>query len=251
MIYVGTSGWQYEAWKRRFYPATLPKSKWLEFFSRRFATVEVNNSFYRLPSKDAFRWWRAESAPGFVVCVKASRFITHVKRLRDPKQPLALFWERAAGLGDKLGPVLFQLPPRFRADPARLRTFVRALPKGIVAAFEFRDPSWDSPGIRDILHDAGAAMVIADAPGNRGTEVVTGGWAYVRFHKGGPVRPAYGRRKMQDWAARIADLPARHVYVYFNNDTGAAAVRDAPLLIEALERRGARVAHPRGHGAVA
>ncbi|MCA1832801.1 MAG: DUF72 domain-containing protein, partial [Actinobacteria bacterium] len=144
MIIVGTSGWQYDSWKGRFYPKDLPKSAWLNFFSREFASVEVNNSFYRLPPREVFEKWRRESSPGFVMVVKASRFITHIKRLKDPAEPVKMFWERAEGLGDKLGPVLFQLPPKFAADVDRLQAFLDVLPEQMQAAFEFRDRTWDT-----------------------------------------------------------------------------------------------------------
>src|SRR6266571_5361396 len=138
MIFVGTSGWQYRDWKGRFYPSDVPQREWLAFFSRRFHTVEVNNSFYRLPSDETFARWRGESADDFVFAVKASRYITHIRRLRDCRDPVRLFWSRARRLGKKLGPVLFQLPPRFPADTDRLRGFLKVLPGSMRAAFEFR-----------------------------------------------------------------------------------------------------------------
>ena len=128
MIYVGTSGWQYRDWKGRFYPDGVPQREWLSYFSTRFSTVEVNNSFYMLPKPETFERWGRESGPGFVVAVKASRYITHIRRLRETKDSVELFWDRARRIGDKLGPVLFQLPPRFRADLDLLRAFLRALP---------------------------------------------------------------------------------------------------------------------------
>lgn len=243
-IHVGTSGWQYDDWRGRFYPKDLPKRRWLEFFSARFATVEVNNSFYRLPSEESFARWKDESAPGFVMAVKASRYITHIRRLREAGDPVELFVARARNLGSKLGPVLYQLPPNFRADPDRLRQFAGLLPTGVRAAFEFRDRSWETAEVRKVLDRTAAALVLADRPGARVPDVVTGGWSYIRFHQGGhgPAGADYARDKLRRWADRIAALPADDVYVYFNNDPTAAAVRDAATLIELLRDRGQDVA---------
>ena len=249
MIYVGTSGWQYSSWKKRFYPDKLPQRKWLEYFSERFPTVEVNNSFYMLPKETSFERWRDESAPGFVVTVKASRYITHIRRLRDCRDPVKFFWSRASLLKDKLGPILFQLPPRFIADADRLQSFIKVLPKGIVPAFEFRDPSWETEEIYEILDRAGAALVLPDRPGARVPDVVTGGWSYIRFHQGRRTGPFYPRSKLRRWADRIAGMGAKDTYVYFNNDPQGAAVRDARILMELLEDRGQRVAPPPGEAA--
>jgi len=240
MILVGTSGWQYRDWKERFYPQGLPQREWLHFFSERFPTVEVNNSFYRLPAEESFLRWREASATGFVVAVKASRYITHIRRLREPADSVRLFWSRARGLGSKLGPVLFQLPPRFGADMELLRGFLRTLPQGMRPAFEFRDDSWQTGEVHEALDRAGAALVLADRPGWRVPEIVTGGWSYIRFHQGRSLAPGYTRDKLRRWTGRIASLrtKANDVYVYFNNDTGGAAVRDAATLIELLEDAG-------------
>ena len=247
MIYVGTSGWQYRDWKTRFYPEGLPQREWLSYFSTRFPTVEVNNSFYRLPNAETFERWGRESASGFVVAVKASRYITHIRRLRDAKDSVELFWERARRIGDKLGPVLFQLPPRFRADLDRLEEFLGVLPKGMRPAFEFRDRTWQSEDVYRLMEKAGTAWVIPDRPGWRVPDVVTGGWAYLRFHEGGhaPRGAGYRRDKLRRWADRIAAYDARDVFAYFNNDPGAAAVRDAAVMMELLESRGLPVARAR------
>jgi uncharacterized protein YecE (DUF72 family) len=234
VIRIGTSGWQYDDWKKRFYPSDLPKSGWLRYFSERFDTVEVNNTFYRLPDESAFVRWREESAPGFCVTIKASRYITHIRRLRDCRDSVAMLWTRCRRLGGKLGPVLFQLPPRFEADPPLLEEFCRLLPPKMKAAFEFRDRSWERDDVYAILDRAGAAFVYADSPGARVPEVVCGGWSYVRFHKGMRARPDYSRTKLRRWAERIAGLGAAETWIYFNNDTGGAAVRDAATLRELL-----------------
>jgi uncharacterized protein YecE (DUF72 family) len=241
VIRVGTSGWQYDDWRGVLYPRGLPKERWLEAFARRFATVEVNNSFYRLPSEETFARWREDTPEGFLMAVKASRFITHVRRLRDCRDPVRLLWSRARRLGPRLGPVLFQLPPGFRADPARLEDLLDVLPDGMRAAFEFRDRSWWTDDVLGMLDGRGCAVVLADRPGARVPGTVTGGWAYLRFHQGTERGPGYRREKLRRWAGRIVALDAAETFVYFNNDTGGAAVRDAETLRELLRERGAAV----------
>jgi uncharacterized protein YecE (DUF72 family) len=249
MIHVGTSGWQYRDWRGRFYPERLPQSKWLEHYVTEFPTVELNNSFYRLPSEAAFDAWRERTPDGFVMAVKASRYLTHIRRLRDPKEPLELFWSGARRLGPRRGRVLSQLPPRFGLDLVRLADLLRVLPNGMRAAFEFRDASWMVKQVYELLDSAGAALVLADRPGARVDPVVTGGWSYVRFHQGRQDRPGYTRDKLRRWADGIAGLRARDVFVYFNNDPGAAAIRDAHVMTELLADRGCDVARPQHGGA--
>ncbi len=242
-ILVGTSGWQYDDWRGVLYSDGLPKRAWLAHLATRFPTVEVNNSFYRLPTAATFARWRMETPEGFVVAVKASRFITHVRRLRDCREPVHRLWSRARELGDRLGPVLFQLPPRFRADLQALRALLAVLPDGLRAAFEFRDPSWEVDAVFRLLDAAGAAFVQADRVGPSTPNVVTAGWSYVRFHQGTQTDPGYPRAALERWADRIAGFDASEVFVYFNNDTGGAAVRDAITLTELLASR--TVAGPR------
>jgi uncharacterized protein YecE (DUF72 family) len=242
IVHVGTSGWQYRDWRGVLYPRGLPQGEWLSHFAATFETVEVNNSFYRLPERATFERWRRQTPPGFVVTVKASRYVTHILRLREAEDPVDTLWERAKGLGPRLGPVLFQLPPRFPADPGRLATFLGTLPRPMRAAFEFRDPSWHTEEIHRMLDEAGAALVWPDRPGSRFTLPLTGGWGYVRFHQGRSSTPDYDRRKLRRWADRIAAVAAREVFVYFNNDPGGAAVRDARAFRTLLEQRGVPVA---------
>lgn len=240
VIRIGTSGWQYDHWRGRFYPPDVPKTRWLAHFARAFPTVEVNNTFYRLPSEDTVRRWRDDSPEGFRFAVKASRFITHIKRLRDPDEPLERLRSRTELLGGKLGPLLFQLPPSFSGDPERLRAFLGRLPvhmPGVRAAFEFRHRSWETDEVRGILDDAGAAFVLADAPGSRVRSVVCGGWSFIRFHQGTAEQPGYTRDKLRRWADRIAGLGVPEVFVYFNNDAEGAAVRDAAVLTGLLRER--------------
>jgi uncharacterized protein YecE (DUF72 family) len=244
MILVGTSGWQYRDWRQRFYPEGLAQQRWLGYFSERFPVVEVNNTFYMLPKDETFVRWRLESAEGFLFVVKASRYITHIRRLRDSREPLKLFWSRCRNLGKKLGPVLFQLPPNFPADLDRLAGFVALLPPTMRAAFEFRHPSWDTDEARELLDRAGCALVLPDRPGWRVPDVVTGDWAYVRFHQGQHGAPGYTKRKLVRFADRIAAWDARETYVFFNNDPGGAALRDAVTLTRLLRDRGAPARGP-------
>jgi uncharacterized protein YecE (DUF72 family) len=241
MIYVGTSGWQYDSWRKPFYEGA-PKRRWLELYAPRFPVVEVNNSFYQLPKQETFDRWKAETPTGFQFAVKASRYITHIRRLRDCEEPVKLFWSRATHLGDKLGPVLFQFPPNFGVEADRLRTFLALLPREMRAGFEFRDDSWRTDQVLGLLDGAGAAWVLADRPGWQVPLLLTGGWAYVRFHQGRALNPGYTRRKLQTWADRIAGLDAKDVFVFFNNDQMAAAPRDAETLAALLQDRGADVA---------
>lgn len=241
MIRVGTSGWQYRDWRGVLYPEGVPQARWLERYAEAFSVVEVNNSFYRLPERATFERWRGVTPADFTFVVKASRFLTHVKRLKDAEDGVRLLHERIEGLGDKLGPVLFQLPPRFRADVARLREFLGWLPAAMRAAWEFRDPSWVNDEVLRLLDEAGCAFVLADRPGFRGPMFVTGGWSYVRFHQGTSGGPDYRREKLRRWAERLAELPAADVWAFFNNDQGGAAVRDARVLRDALAETGVPV----------
>jgi uncharacterized protein YecE (DUF72 family) len=241
LIHVGTSGWQYRDWRGPLYPEGLPQSKWLEHFAHTLSTVEVNNSFYRLPERKTFERWDRSTPPGFTFAVKASRYLTHLKRLKDPAEGIERLWGNAMGLGGKLGPVLFQLPPRFPADLARLEAFCAELPQRILAAWEFRDRSWWSEEVFRLLDDRGYAFVLPDRPGFRGPFVVTSGWSYIRFHQGTRTGPDYRRGKLRTWAERISEMAASDVWAYFNNDHGGAAVRDALFLREALSEGGSDV----------
>jgi len=237
VIWIGTSGWQYRDWRGTFYPKDLRQREWLTFYAQRFPTVEVNNSFYRLPEAETFRHWAAETPEGFVVTVKVSRFLTHLKRLRDPEEPLQRLLERARELGPKLGPLLFQLPPRFPAAPDRLRELLARLPDDVVGAFEFRDPSWYRDEVYALLEEANAPLVWPDRPGPSPDLPLIGDRAYVRFHQGRRTGPAYDPRKLRRWADRIAALPVRDAWIYFNNDQGGAAPHDALELTHLVEDR--------------
>ncbi|HEY7399479.1 MAG TPA: DUF72 domain-containing protein [Actinomycetota bacterium] len=244
MWFVGTSGWHYKDWKARFYPDHLATSEWLAFYAERFPTVEVNNTFYRLPPEQTFDRWAAETPPGFVFSVKASRYITHIRRLADPRDALEVLLTRARHLGDRLGPILVQLPPNAMFDPERLRGFLAALPPGVRAAIEFRHASWERSETYELLDEARVALVWPDRPGARARLPSTGGWCYVRMHQGRRTAPGYTNAKLRRWADRLAPMEAGG-YVYFNNDHQGAAVRDAATLTRLLADRGADVASRR------
>jgi uncharacterized protein YecE (DUF72 family) len=244
VVLVGTSGWQYDSWRGPFYPKDLPKRAWLAHYATRFPSVEVNNSFYQLPKEETFDRWRTEVPQGFRFALKASRYITHIRRLRDCREAVELFWSRAARLGDSLGPVLFQLPPNFGADLRLLGEFLRVLPGSLRAALEFRHDSWRRDDVYRLLDGAGAAWVLADRPGWRVPTIVTGGWSYVRFHQGRRSHPGYVRSKLRTWADRIGGIEARDVYAFFNNDPLAAAPADAATMAGLLADRGLEVVRP-------
>ncbi|GHF15433.1 DUF72 domain-containing protein [Streptomyces fumanus] len=230
-LFVGTSGWQYRDWRGVLYPAGLPVRRWLEEYAAGFATVEVNNAFYRLPAPETFAAWR-ERVPGdFVVAVKASRFLTHVKRLRDPGEPVRRLLAHAGGLGDRLGPVLLQLPPTLRADPGLLDACLGCFPAHVRVAVEPRHDSWWTPEVRDVLTARNAALCWADVRARPVTPLWrTADWGYVRFHQGRTADwPRYGRRSLSTWVTRIGTTwpDGQDVYAYFNNDPNAAAVHDA------------------------
>ena len=244
-VWVGTSGWQYRHWKGLFYPDGLPQRRWLEHYVERFATVELNNSFYRLPPVEAFEHWREATPPGFVVAVKASRYLTHVKRLKDPAEPVERLISRAQALRERLGPVLVQLPPNMRVDPGALDATLACFPAGVRVAVEVRHPSWvEEPAaseVRSVMESRGAAWVMADGGPVPLPEWVTTDWAYVRFHRGaGRPQPCYTRPALEKWAKRVAELcgPERDVYCYFNNDPNGCAVRDARWFAAACTRAG-------------
>jgi uncharacterized protein YecE (DUF72 family) len=242
-VLIGTSGWQYGHWRGRFYPERLAQARWLEHYAERFATVESNNAFYRLPESGTFAAWAARTPPDFVMAVKASRYLTHIRRLREPEEPVSRLLDRARHLGGKLGPVLLQLPPNLRADPAALDRTLRAFPAGVRVAFEPRHDSWFSDEVRSLLAEHGTALCLADSPRRRTPLWRTAAWTYLRLHEGtASPRPCYGRQALAGWAGRLAELvgPDADAYVYFNNDPAGCAVRDARVFALAAARVGLR-----------
>ena len=233
-IRVGTSGWQYADWRGAFYPPKLPQRLWLAHYAQRFDTVEVNATFYRLPSVEAVARWADTLPDGFTMVVKASRYLTHIRRLREPDEPVERLLKVLSPLRERsmLGPVLVQLPPDFTAAPERLEETLRAFPPGVRVAVEPRHRSWFSEEVHEILTDCGAALVWADREGRSlGPLWNTADWCYLRLHHG---RHAwrYDERDLRRWARRLD--AAGNGYVFTNNDPGAAAVADAFRLRELL-----------------
>ncbi len=251
-LLIGTSGYVYDHWRGLFYPPGLPQRRWLAYYADRFPTVELNNPFYRLPAAATFDAWRRAVPPGFVFAVKASRFITHMKRLKDAGRHLGIFLRRARRLGPALGPVLFQLPERFHADLERLDSFLAALGsqrlvRGLRAALEVRHASWLDAAVVERLSRAGVALCLHDSVSLRVDGPVTADFVYVRRHGAGARGGGgYSGRALRADAERIGGWLAegRNVYVYFNNDARAFAVADALTLGRLLARRGAAAGRP-------
>lgn len=240
-VFIGTSGWHYPHWRPRFYPAILGTPKWLGFYSERFATVEVNNAFYRLPEKMTFAKWREETPEDFLVAVKVSRYITHVLRLRDSGEPVSRLIERASALGSRLGPVLLQLPPNLRCDPEGLDQTLSAFGGTTRVAVEARHASWFDDEVREILECHGAALCLADGGPVDVPHWRTTDWSYVRFHQGKGRPPScYTRSALDKWATELAAMWKRSedVFCYFNNDTNGCALRDARWFAQACTRHG-------------
>jgi uncharacterized protein YecE (DUF72 family) len=231
-VRIGTSGWEYRHWAGRFYPRDLPRDEWLERYATEFDTVELNNSFYRLPNREQFAHWGRRVPSEFRFAVKASRYLTHLKRLREPEEPTDRFWTRARHLGARLGPVLYQLPPRWTPDLDRLGTFLRAVPHD-PQAIEFRDRRWYTASTFEMLDGAGVALCLHDMPGSATRPRPIGPFVYLRFHGAGATYAgSYSSQRLSAWADRIAawagdGIP---VWAYFNNDASASAIRDASRL---------------------
>ena len=241
LVYIGTSGWQYRDWRGSFYPAELPQREWLAYYCKHFRTVELNNSFYNLPAGSVFASWRERTPAGFVMAVKISRFLTHVKKLNDPAEPVHRFLSHAEELGPRLGPVLVQLPPNFHAAPSRLEETLALFPRKVRVAVELRDPSWFSDEVREVLERHGAAFVLADPPRRDQPSWRTANWGFVRFHQGRATpRPCYGEDALRTWAQRLAEMfePKEDVYVYFNNDHHGCAPRDAGVFARLCREAG-------------
>ena len=242
-VYIGTSGWQYRHWRERFYPKTVPQKAWLEYYAERFMTVESNNAFYMLPKPETFESWAERTPKDFVMTVKVNRYITHIRRLRDCEESITRFMEHAHRLGDKLGPVLLQLPPNLKINLESLDDSLRALSatKARVAV-EFRHDTWFVNEVRDLLSSYGAALCMAD----RGSRPIsplwrTTDWTYLRLHHGiaSPI-PCYGRGALRSWVERLnaSWAPEEEMWVFFNNDPEGCALRDARIFARESERAG-------------
>ncbi len=236
-IRIGTSGWYYDHWAKRFYPPDLPKSRWLEYYAEHFNTVEINNTFYHLPKEKTLQRWHQIAPKGFLYAVKASRYITHIKKFSDAAEPLELFFERVRLLKDSLGPVLYQLPPSLHKDLPLLEAFIRLLPKKPPAIFEFRHQSWYGDDTFGLLNKLGVGFCVHDLSGNESPRVVTGDIVYARFHgTSGRYAGDYSESQLREWAEWLKDQAqkARAIYAYFNNDARGHAVKNAKQLIEQL-----------------
>ncbi len=229
-IRIGCSGWNYGHWRGRFYPEEEPPELWFGFYAATFDTVEINNTFYQLPSAQTFKTWRAQAPDGFLYAVKANRYLTHMKKLKDAKAPLRKFLDRARLLREHLGPILYQLPPHWRLNRERLETFLDLLPEDLSHVFEFRDQSWLVDEVFQLLEERGVSFCAHDWVGLDTPRLAIGTLAYVRFHGGGRKYgggyPAATLRSWRQWMERQT-REGKDVYAYFNNDAEAHAVRDA------------------------
>jgi uncharacterized protein YecE (DUF72 family) len=253
-IFVGTSGWQYRHWRDVLYPPDVPQKRWLEHYASRYQTVENDGTFYRLPARETFADWRARTPDDFVMAIKASRYLTHIRRLREPAEPVARLMSSAAGLGSRLGPVLLQLPPTLTAEPARLDACLAEFANvNAKIAVEPRHQSWWTDEVRDVLTTRKAALCWADRRGRPVTPLwQTADWGYLRFHEGAAQPwPRYGSAALRSWLERIqAAWPGRApVYVYFNNDQCGAAIADSAELARLASLAGRDVGRtPAGRG---
>lgn len=233
-IHIGTSGWHYNHWRGgRFYPEEVPPSQWLAYYAQRFCCVELNNSFYQLPETSTILAWAKQTPPHFRFAVKASRLITHMKKLQNCAEALAVFLDTIAVFGEKLGPILFQLPPKWHVNPMRLENFLKQLPKGYRYTIEFRDPSWHIGEVYELLHTHHIAFCQFDLGGFCTSEQVTADFVYVRLHgPGAPYAGSYSASSLHGWAERLLTWSARgkQAYIFFDNDEAAHAVANARLL---------------------
>jgi uncharacterized protein YecE (DUF72 family) len=238
-MHIGTSGWSYAHWRGPFYPSALRDEEMLGFYCRRFRSVEINNSFYHLPTKAALEHWRDTAPAGFVFSVKASRYITHMKKLKDPQQGLETLLDRISCLGDKLGPLLFQLPPNWRYNHERLSAFLDSLGRDFSCAFEFRDRSWLNPQCYELLSRHGAALCLYELDGFLSPRELTADFVYVRLHgPAGPYQGNYDTPTLAGWADAFSTWAAqgRSIYCYFDNDEAGYAVQNAEALQAMLNK---------------
>ena len=234
--FIGTSGWNYDHWKGRFYPEDLPSSRWLEYYANHFSTVEINFSFYKWPDREQFEKWARETPDDFLFAVKASQYLTHRKKLKDAAEPVERTITHAKGLGNKLGPILFQLPPHWKVNIPRLSEFLSLLPGDVRCAMEFRDPSWLVHEVFDLLTEHGVANCIMAAPDLLRVMRVTAPFSYIRMHSGGAeTEGKFEDMQLEWWAEQIREmLKTADVYVYFNNDYKGFALENARRLIELI-----------------
>ena len=234
-VFIGTSGWNYDHWKAHFYPEGLAKARWLQHYARTFVTVEVNATFYRSMRPSTFEKWRTSTPDGFIWSVKASRFITHIRRLRDTEESLARFMESLVPLGEKLGPILFQLPPSLAFDAGLVKSFCRSLPPGRRYTIEARHRSWISDTALSCLKDEGIAWCISDTAGRYPYhEALTSDFIYIRLHGSKRLYAScYSDEELTAWSRRIRAWE-RDTFIYFDNDFMGYAPMNALRLMELL-----------------
>jgi uncharacterized protein YecE (DUF72 family) len=237
-IRIGCSGWSYPHWRKRFYPEKMPAREHFAFYAQHFNTVELNNSFYRQPPRERFEAWRDQAPPGFFFAVKGSRYVTHIKRLAVEKKSVDLVVDAALGLGEKLGPILFQLQANFHADLERLERFVGMLPRNARFTLEFRHDSWLVPAVFELLRAHGIALCIPDHPKMPKSFEITSDFTYIRMHLP-PLGLGYGQRALQPWAERVIGWrrAGLDVFLYFNNDMEGHAIKDAQTLISLVDSK--------------
>ncbi|MDA8087112.1 MAG: DUF72 domain-containing protein [Nitrospiraceae bacterium] len=232
--HIGCSGFSYDHWRGVFYPEGLARDKWLGYYATRFHTVELNVTFYRLPPESTFRGWYEKTPGRFLISVKGSRFITHVKRLKDTAGPLARFFENVKPLGEKMAVVLWQFPPGFKSDPVRFQSFLRELGRyKSRCAFEFRNETWvREKDVISMLSDSGHALCMADWPDFLDELPQTADFVYLRRHGHGTYGGSYSREELRRDAGRIGRYrkAGREVFIYFNNDLGGFAAENALYL---------------------
>jgi len=236
-IHIGTSGWAYDHWLGVFYPHSLNKKEMFDFYTSRFGTVEINNSFYHLPSQKTLETWRDTSPKDFMFSVKASRYITHMKKLKNPGEALRTFLDRISVLKSKLDVILFQLPPRWNCNYERLEAFVELLPSGRRYTFEFRDTSWDRDDVFSLLEKNNLAYCIYELDGHRSPKTVTADFVYIRLHgPDGPYQGSYSDRDLSGWAGAISTWRSmgKDCYCFFDNDQNGYAAVNALRLNEML-----------------
>ena len=230
---IGTSGWYYSHWQGKFYPENLPKSEWLAYYAKQFDTVEINNTFYHLPQEQSLKNWCKIAPENFLFAVKANRYITHIKKLKNTKDELKRFFERVKLLKNHLGPVLYQLPPTLRKNLDKLGSFLKLLPKKHRAVFEFRNESWYEDDTYTLLDDFNAGFCIHDIGGRQTPKVITGKIIYIRFHgTTGRYAGSYTDEKLAEWVNWIREnhCKAAAVYAYFNNDVSGHAIDNASTI---------------------
>ncbi|MGA7951454.1 MAG: DUF72 domain-containing protein [Thiobacillaceae bacterium] len=231
-LYVGTSGYSYKEWKGNFYPEDLPAARMLHYYAERFRTVEINNTFYRMPKTSVLEAWAGEVPADFRFVLKASQRITHIQRLKDADESLAYLLDVAGTLNERLGPLLFQLPPNLKKDAPRLREFLALLPSQRRAALEFRHPSWFDEEVFALLRDHQAVLCIAEAEGNLEVPfVATADWGYLRLR-----RPDYGDTELKAWVKRVRAQPWQEVFVFFKHEDEGKAPQMAKRFIELAVR---------------